>query len=34
MRYVFYVNPIAGKGNTQNGIIDSIKGYFSERAEK
>ena len=33
MRYVFYVNPIAGKGNTQNGIIDSIKGYFSERAE-
>lgn len=33
MRYVFYINPVAGKGNTQNGIIESIKSYFSKKAE-
>ncbi|MGN1319665.1 MAG: acylglycerol kinase family protein, partial [Acutalibacteraceae bacterium] len=33
MRYVFYINPTAGKGNTQNGIIDSIKSYFKDKTE-
>lgn len=33
MRYVFYVNPTAGKGKEQQGIIDSIKKYFSEKSE-
>ncbi len=32
MRYVFYVNPVAGKGNTQDEIIRSIKQYFSDKA--
>ncbi len=34
MRYVFYVNPVAGKGNAQEGIINSIKNYFKEKAEE
>lgn len=29
MRYVFFVNPIAGKGNLQEKIICEIKRYFS-----
>ena len=33
MRYVFYVNPTAGKGKEQRGIIDSIKKHFSEKSE-
>ncbi len=33
MRYVFYINPTAGKGKAQEGIIDSIKNYFKDRAE-
>ncbi len=33
MRYVFYVNPVAGKGNTQEGIINSIKDFFKEKKE-
>lgn len=33
MRYVFYVNPQAGKGTLQQGIIDSIKKYFSDKSE-
>ncbi len=33
MRYVFYVNPVAGKGNTQEGIINSIKRHFKDKAE-
>lgn len=31
MRYVFYINPVAGKGNAQNAIIDSVKSYFSDK---
>lgn len=34
MRYVFYVNPIAGKGNAQEGIVTSIKNYFKNKAEQ
>ena len=33
MRYVFYVNPTAGKGKEQQGIIDSIKKHFSKKSE-
>lgn len=33
MRYVFYVNPTAGKGDAQDGIINSIKSYFVDKAE-
>lgn len=31
MRYVFYINPTAGKGKLQNGIINSIKNYFADK---
>ena len=31
MRYVFYINPTAGKGNTQEGIINAIKNYFADK---
>lgn len=34
MRYVFYVNPVAGKGNIQDGIIASIKNFFINKAEQ
>ncbi len=34
MRYVFYVNPAAGKGDSQEGIINSIKNYFADKAEE
>ena len=30
MKYLFFINPIAGKGKLQNKITDSIKDYFSE----
>lgn len=30
MRYVFYINPTAGKGDTQKEIINSINSYFAE----
>lgn len=30
MRYVFIVNPVAGKGNCQDGIINSVKKHFKE----
>ncbi len=33
MRYVFYVNPVAGKGKEQDGIIESIKNYFKEKTD-
>ena len=33
MRYVFYINPVAGKGNSQEGIINSIKLYFADKSE-
>lgn len=33
MRYVFYVNPAAGKGEAQEGIINSIKSYFADKTE-
>lgn len=32
MRYVFYVNPVAGKGKIQQEIIRSVKQYFSDNA--
>lgn len=31
MRYVFYINPVAGKGNAQEEIINSIKSYFADK---
>lgn len=31
MRYVFYINPTAGKGNLQDGIISSIEDYFKDK---
>ena len=31
MRYVFYINPLAGKGNAQEDIIKSINDYFSDK---
>ena len=34
MRYVFYVNPVAGKGDSQEGIINSIKNYFADKKEE
>ncbi len=33
MRYVFYVNPVAGKGKAQDDIINSIENYFKDRDE-
>lgn len=33
MRYVFFVNPTAGKGDSQNGIISSIKKHFSNKID-
>ena len=34
MRYVFYVNPAAGKGEIQESIISSIKSYFADKSEE
>lgn len=34
MRYVFYINPVAGKGNAQEGIINSIKNYFADKIDE
>lgn len=34
MRYVFYINPAAGKGNSQENIIKSINDYFSDKGQK
>ena len=31
MRYVFYINPAAGKGNAQEDIIKAIKDYFADK---
>jgi len=33
MRYVFFVNPVAGKGTIQNDIIKSIKNYFADKTQ-
>lgn len=33
MRYVFYINPVAGKGDAQKGIIDAINNYFADKEE-
>ena len=33
MRYVFYINPAAGKGTAQDGIIKLIKDYFADKKE-
>ena len=32
MRYVFYINPTAGKGDAQNSIINSIENYFVDKS--
>ena len=32
MRYVFYINPVAGKGNSQEEINNSIKSYFADKS--
>lgn len=34
MRYVFYINPTAGKGLAQENIIKSIKDYFSDKTDE
>lgn len=34
MRYVFYVNPTAGKGDMQHKIINSVKNYFADKKDK
>ena len=31
MRYIFYVNPAAGKGEMQKSIINSINSYFADK---
>ncbi len=33
MRYVFYINPVAGKGNSQENIIKSINDYFADKSD-
>lgn len=33
MRYVFYINPVAGKGNAQEEIINSVKSYFADMSK-
>jgi len=30
MRYVFFINPTAGKGKVQKGVISQIKDYFAQ----
>lgn len=34
MRYIFYINPVAGKGNAQEEIINSVKSYFASKSEE
>ncbi len=34
MRYVFYINPTAGKGDAQEGIIKSIEDFFANKTEE
>ncbi len=34
MRYVFYINPVAGKGNAQEDIIKSINDYFADKTDE
>lgn len=31
MKHIFFINPTAGKGNLQEGIIKSVKEYFSNK---
>lgn len=31
MKHIFFINPIAGKGNLQRGIIDKVKSYFIDK---
>ncbi len=33
MRYVFYINPAAGKGTEQEAIIDAVKKYFADKTD-
>lgn len=33
MRYVFYINPTAGKGDAQEGIIKAINNYFADKTD-
>ena len=33
MRYVFYINPVAGNGTEQDDIVRSIKQYFKDKIE-
>ena len=33
MRYVFYINPVAGKGEAQKGIVEAINSYFADKEE-
>ena len=34
MRYVFYINPTAGKGNAQEDIIEAINEFFIDKTEQ
>ena len=34
MKHIFFINPTAGKGKLQNGIISRIKDYFSDKKTK
>ena len=33
MKYLFIINPVAGKGTGQQGIIDAVREYFKDRED-
>ncbi len=34
MRYIFYINPVAGKGDAQKDIIEAINRYFADKSSE
>lgn len=34
MRYIFYINPTAGKGSAQDDIINSIEAFFADKTDE
>ena len=34
MKYLFIINPAAGKGTKQAGVIDAVKQYFDGREDE
>ena len=34
MKYLFIVNPVAGKGTKQQGIVDAVKRFFANRKDE